>query len=1006
LLGAESLLVGRAREQALLREALSAAQSGRSQLVLLSGEAGIGKTSLARDLTKRAAAGGIHILVGSCYDLTNTPPYGPWLDLFARYQSHHGFPLPPTAFAGGHLASVTDQGALFGAVREFLTALTADAPALIVLEDLHWADASSIDLLRHIGANLWQWPLLLVATYRGEELISRHAFAQQLPALIRESEALRLEVHRLGTEALRDLTAARYRLAAADDVRLIAYLEHHAEGNPLFATELLRTFEEEAILGVDHDGWSLGEIDRVVVPSLLRQVIDGRIARLGEVTRKALAIAAVIGHEVPLALWAAVTALSEEALLDVVEQAIEAHLLEADPDGTQVRFVHALTREALYQGILPPRRRSWHRQVAEVLLTHPSPDPDAVAYHLQLAGDARAWEWLVHAADRAQRAYAWMTAADRLRAAAALLAGVETELGTRGQLLFRLAHLKRFSDPVGALALLSEAEPLAVQASDTVLATEIRHAQGLLLCYSDHLRYGLLAQEESIAAIQAMPPAITGAVGDVRSLFVMTVAAGTMSSTRDEELAARRLQAAGLHWLSYSLVWFGALAGPPREAAAAGERFLATVTSSPSASDIIRWTTAFANNGLGIAYAALGRPAEAARAWAQSQEAFLTIGHHILVAFSLCHELWDRIYPFSANDPDLRRRHAAQAEAALGRARGALAPGLSPRLAWLSCFVLDGRWDEASGILRDLPAPGNNLLRREISLPQATIARHRGEPAIAWERIRELFPAGPATPPGNLIHQEGLALQRLATDLCLDAGDLPGAQAWLEAHDRWLHWSASVLGQAEGRLAWASWYLAAGDAARAHTAASNALALSQEPYQPLVCLAAHRLLGEIASSEQQYATAEAQLTSSLDLAVACEVSFEQALTRLALAEVRLMMGDTEECSRLLDDVRDTCGSLGATPTLMRVQTLAARLEAMRQRGRNAAGLTQREFDVLRLLVAGRSNQAIAEELFISRDTARTHVANIFRKLDVRTRAEAVDHAHRRRLLSPLPPAST
>ena len=140
--------------------------------------------------------------------------------------------------------------------------------------------------------------------------------------------------------------------------------------------------------------------------------------------------------------------------------------------------------------------------------------------------------------------------------------------------------------------------------------------------------------------------------------------------------------------------------------------------------------------------------------------------------------------------------------------------------------------------------------------------------------------------------------------------------------------------------------------------------------------------------------------------MACEAPFERALTLLALAELRLAMGETGETARLLDEVRAICDPLGAAPTLARAETLAARLTATQQTGINAAGLTQRELDVLRLIVAGRSNQAIADELFISRETARTHVANIFRKLDVGTRAEAVDHAHRHGLLSSVPPAST
>jgi DNA-binding CsgD family transcriptional regulator len=171
-------------------------------------------------------------------------------------------------------------------------------------------------------------------------------------------------------------------------------------------------------------------------------------------------------------------------------------------------------------------------------------------------------------------------------------------------------------------------------------------------------------------------------------------------------------------------------------------------------------------------------------------------------------------------------------------------------------------------------------------------------------------------------------------------------------------------------------------------------------------MAAHRLLGEIETASANHAEAEAHLTTARDLALACEAPFGRALTLLALAELRLAMGETGESVRLLGEVRAICEPLAAAPTLARAEALATRLAAVRHTEVNAAGLTQRELDVLRLLVAGRSNQAIADELFISRDTARTHVANIFRKLDVRTRAEAVDHTHRHGLLSSMPPAST
>jgi DNA-binding CsgD family transcriptional regulator len=1005
-LGAVPLLVGRTREQAALREALAAATCGHGQLVLLGGEAGIGKTTLARDLSGEATIRGCHVLAGSCYDLTNTPPYGPWLELFEASRRIPDLPALPAAFAGGRLTSVTDQSALFAEVRQFLAELTADQSALILLEDLHWADPASIDLLRHIGPHLRHWPLQLLVTYRADELSRTHPFSQQLPALIREAEGLRIDLRRLDLDALRALVSGRYRLARPDEDRLITYLERHAEGNPFFTVELLRTLEEEALLRWDEDRWSLDMLDRIFVPSLLRQVIEGRVARLGEETRKLLAIAAVIGQEAPLALWAEVATIDEEALLDVVEQAVEAHLLAAEHDGTRVRFVHALIREALYEGVLPPRRRTWHRRVAEKLMAGANPDPDAVAYHLQQAGDPRAWEWLVKAGDRAQRAYAWLTAVDRFSAAVVLLEGVEEGAGTRGQFLPRLAQLKRFSDPVGAIAVCANAELLAAQTGNAVLAAEARYARGLFLCYSGRLREGLPAMVQGIEAFEALPLDAPKVPDPIWGWWIHAFAGTFSPPTFDDELATARLRNASLDVRRCIPAWFLALAGRSCDAVAAGERFLTVLALGPGATETSRYAAAFADHGLAIAYAASGRPDDAREAWARSRAIFRDHGHQVLVAFSLGNELWDRIYPYEATDPALRRSYAAEAEAALGRARGALAPGLSPRIAWLSCFLIDGRWEEALRILQDLLPPGNSCLRREITAPHGTLARYQGEPENAWTQIRPFFPQGASTEPGNLIHQEGLLLQRLAADLCLDTGDLAEARAWLEAHDAWLAWSGGILGRADGQLAWARYHWAAGEAARAGVAATEALALAETPAQPLVSLAAHRLLGEIETASNNYAAAEDHLNTALDLALACEAPFEQALTLLALAELRLTIGETAQTARLLDDVRAICDPLGATPTLARADDLAARLGETRQTGINAAGLTQRELDVLQLLVAGRSNQAIAEALFISRDTARTHVANIFRKFDVRTRAEAVDHAHRRGLLSSLPPAST
>jgi DNA-binding CsgD family transcriptional regulator len=993
------LLVGRSREQHILRAEMAAARDGYGRLVLLGGEAGIGKTSLARDLGRDADDLGVRVLAGSCYDLTNTPPYGPWLDLFEGCRRDPSLPAPPAALAAGKLERVTDQAALFAEVRQFLVELASAGPALVLLEDLHWADPASIDLLRHVGPHLRHWPLLLLVTYRVDELTPGRPFAYQMPALVREAEGQRLDLGRLDEGALRALVAARYRLERAAEDRLVAYLERHAEGNPFFATELLRTLEGDALLRQGDGGWALAALDRVIVPSLLRQVIDGRVARLGEATRKALALAAVIGQEVPLALWAEVAALDDQVVLAVVERAVEAHLLAAERDGTRVRFVHALTREALYEGILPPRRRVWHRRVAEALLANADPDPDAVAYHLQQAGDPRAWEWLVKAGDRAQRAYAWVTAAERLQAAAALLEGVEGEERTWCRLACRIGYLKRFSDPPGAIAVIEVAERAAARIGDVVIAAELACARGGLLCYSDRFRAGCADIERGLGALEATPFEAAQMSAAIQAWFDIFLPTTSSIDAVEDERAIQRILAAGLHFRQSTYRWHPAAAGYLGSAVDADEQFVALI-DEPGARGRMPAGAAFTYHGLGVVHAAMGRPDAAHRAWTRARELFAEYDHHALMAFTLLGEMRDVALTYGAAEPATRRRLAAEAEATLGRAGGALRPGVSPQLAWLGCLALDGRWDEALRILYDLPPPGNAHLRREMTNTRAVLARHRGEPDTAWAQIRPLLPQGPATESGDIIHQEGLFLQRLAADLCLDAGDPSAARAWLEAHDRWLAWSGSFLGQADGWLAWARYHRATGDTEGARAAATEALALAESPIQPLVCLAGRRFMGEIETAAKRFGAADAHLMAALERADACDAPFERALTLLALAELRLITGMADEAATLLDEVRRICTPLGAAPTLARADALAAHLATTQPDKTFIAGLTERELDVLRLLPEDLTLEQIAARLFVSYSTVKTHLDHIRNKFGVSQRRDVVARAAQLGLLAP------
>jgi DNA-binding CsgD family transcriptional regulator len=383
----------------------------------------------------------------------------------------------------------------------------------------------------------------------------------------------------------------------------------------------------------------------------------------------------------------------------------------------------------------------------------------------------------------------------------------------------------------------------------------------------------------------------------------------------------------------------------------------------------------------------LGRPADASREWEQSRELFREVSHFPLIAFIQLYELRDVALTYRASEPGYRRQLAAGAEAALGKAGGALRPGVTPQLAWLNCLIADGRWDEADQILRDLPEPGNCYLRRELTDAAATLSRHRGDVDAAWARIHPLFPDGPRTEPGDIIHQEGLFLQRLAAELCLDQGDVEQAQAWLEAHDRWAAWAGCVLGRAEGQVVWARLRQAGGDLQGAQAHAAAALDLATAPDQPAVRLAAYRLLGELATSAGDHDGARAQLTSALELATECAMPFDRALTLLALAEGRLAAGAPDEAASVIAEVHDICVPLRAAPTLARADVLARRATTT-----YPAGLTRREVEVLRLLAHHRTDKEIAEALYISPRTVGTHVGNILNKLGVRTRHGARDYA--------------
>jgi class 3 adenylate cyclase len=345
--------VGRDAERAWLSAALDSALGGQGQLVLIAGEAGIGKTRVAEELAAEARAREVRVVWGRCHEAEGAPAYWPWRPALPE--------LAEAAAGDGPAAQLDPEMArfrLFDAMTASLREAAADTGLVVVLDDLHWADRASLLLLEFVARELAGSRLLLVGTYRDVEVDRRHRLSGTLAELFRQPVTSCLTLGGLEQGQVGRFIANVAGIDPAAD--LVAALHGQTEGNPYFVSELVR------LLAAEHRLEASGLLGGGV-PEGVRHVIGRRLNRLPEAVNACLAVACVQGREFDLDVVARAAGLPSDEVLDALEEAMDARLVTEGTRPGRFRFAHALVRETLYDELPVRRRRRLHDQVGAAL---------------------------------------------------------------------------------------------------------------------------------------------------------------------------------------------------------------------------------------------------------------------------------------------------------------------------------------------------------------------------------------------------------------------------------------------------------------------------------------------------------------------------------------------------------------------------------------------------------------------------------------------------------------
>jgi DNA-binding NarL/FixJ family response regulator len=958
--GVDDQLIGREREQARLQAWAAEALAGRGSLVLLAGEAGVGKTSLAR----RALAGaGLEVLEGVGAQ-GGTSAFGPVVEVLrAHLRSQGGGPLVEGPLAAhlalllpelGPPAAEGDRATLFEAIRLALAAIAARGPAALFLDDLQWADDATLELLAALARSLDTQALLVLGVYRSDELPRDHPIRRLRSELRRAGRLRQVTVEPLGAEATATLLE-RTLGAAGPSLRRAVF--DRTDGVPFFVNELGSALAAGGRLQAGLSGLELLEGEDVPLPDSVRDAVLLRAAGLSDDARAAVLTAAVAGQTFDPELVTAVAGLAEWP------DELVRHGIVAEGAPGRMAFRHALVRDAFYREVPWTRRVALHRAVAQRLEAGQAA-PVVVAEHWALGRrPEQARAWLLVAAEAFCAVHAYRDAERTTRRALELWPEERDE----GEDRARLDVLERLAGCAELAGDLAEASTVWREVADG------RRREG------DPFPLG--TAHSRLAAVLELQSRWQEALASREQAAGAFTDAGRPAEAAAERLAsATHLRSAGSFRAALSL-----LETAGRQARAAGRVDLQARVLGHQ----------------GNARARMGQGHDAVE---QVRAALAMALEHGLAGPAA--EIYQRLADALEHTGDYAAAKQTYDQAFSFCTANALEPTAQLCLACLTAVLRQtGDWDRAVTLCRQVIASSDATLHARVVATGmlGSIFAHRGQTRRARPLLLESLTLARRI---ELASMELHAIWGLAiVDQTEGAtGSAAGhcwsmVERWRQTDDR--HYAIAP-------LRWATTFFAElGDGPGTRTCAAALAQVAADAGQDEAMSALSHALGETALLDGSAEQAAGQFARALVLLQGLDVPFDRSETERRAAAALAGIGRREEAVEHLVAAHRTARRLGARPL---VERLTASLTALGERpdrrlGRRAvaqaanSGLTRREVEVVRLVAMGHTNRDIARDLFLSPRTVEMHVGSILVKLDCRSRADAARRASELGLLA-------